>query len=444
MEWFKGPPALEWSREMGTRLRCFVVPFVAVWLAAPVRGQESIPAEQPSSETFSAVEPCNTCACSHSLYFEADWLWTSHAGMWSSTRNFIDGPDAAGFDNLSAFSGDNGYRLRGGIRLNNWIFEGVYSHFGAWDSWLEKNVNGVAFNASAAAGNWAGQNVIGTNTYFAPIYNAASLTVPVNTAGDQSGLGPSAAFPADALPALMAHAHSEFYMTEANVKGAEYVLPVFGHGIRLGLGYVNANLNEDSWVAMSGTFRAFNGGGPTLSLPNAALTAPAGGNLSLFSGGGSGFSDGTNNVTGIPSQLLFTHQASTSNQFNGAQMLMDCDLLEFDRLQFGMTLKAGIFDNFAQGAVVETYRATNNDLSAYGRQFTDSHHQLAFLGGIGVDAGYHVTDEITISAGYEVLFLTNLALAQEQLIGINAGMYHVQTNGSALIQSVRMGLEIAF
>jgi hypothetical protein len=425
---------------MGTPVRCFLVPWIAMALAvASARGQDTSSGDGPLSGTSIVAESCDPCACCPTAYFQADWLWTSHAGMWSSTRNFIDGPDVAGFDTLPSFSGDNGYRLQGGIRLGNWIVEGVYSQYGAWDSWLNRSVNGVAFNAPAVGGNWAGQNSISGTTYFSPIFNAASLTTPVNTAGDQSGLGPSAAFVNDAKPVLLAHAHSEFFMAEANIKGASYLLPLFGHGVRMGLGYVNANLNEDSWVALSGTFRAVNiAGGATVGLPGAALTAPGVGGLALSSGGGSGFNDG------IPSQLLFTHQATTNNCLNGAQLVLDGDLLEFNRVTFGAILKAGIFDNLAQGSVVETYSATNGDLSAYGRQYSDSQHHLAFLGGLGVNAGYRVTDEVTISIGYDVLFLTNLALAREQVLGVNNGMYQVQANGSALLQSVRTGVEISF
>ena len=100
--------------------------------------------------------PCIPAPCGPSFYFQADWLWTSHAGLWSDTRNFIDGPDAASFNNLPTLTGDNGYRFQGGCRLGRWIFEGVYSHFGDWDASLNENVNGVAFNTNALAGNWAG------------------------------------------------------------------------------------------------------------------------------------------------------------------------------------------------------------------------------------------------------------------------------------------------
>ena len=166
---------------MGDGSRCFIVPVVALLLgAASLRAQDSRPVEQPSGEsTPVATANCGIHSpCAPFVWFQADWLWTSHAGMWSDTPNFIDGPDAASFDNLPAFTGDNGYRLPGGVHVGNWIFAAVYWHFGDWTSTFNQNVNGVAFNANAAANNWADENYINSNTYFTPIFNAASLTAP--------------------------------------------------------------------------------------------------------------------------------------------------------------------------------------------------------------------------------------------------------------------------
>ena len=142
--------------------------------------------------------------------------------------------------------------------------------------------------------------------------------------------------------------------------------------------------------------------------------------------------------------MFFTHTANTRNEFNGAQIILDGDLLEFHHLNFGATLKAGMFDNFAQGTIVESYGETNNDLSVYYRSFTASSHHLAFMGGVGVNAEYHVADEISICVGYDVLLLSNLALGEEQVNGIANNWYHVQANGSAVLQSVHTGLQITF
>jgi hypothetical protein len=414
--------------------------------AASVRADDNGRIELPPLDSSPAAEPCVPApCCGPSFYFQADWLFTTNASTWTNTRNFIEGPAAVSFSSLPGCSAENGYRLQGGACLGNWIFEGIYSHYGRWDSTLNENIDGVAFNANGVAGNWAGRNFINANTYFTPIVNAASMTSPANTAGDQSGLSPSTAFATDFPPALMVYSHTDFYVTEANVKDAEYFFPLWGRGLRVGAGYVNANLNNESWVGLSGTFRASNAGGATVSLPNSVLTTPTGGNLVLVSGGGGGFTDGiSNGGTGTPSQLIFTHSAKTRNELNGAQIVLDGDLLEIEHLDFGASLKAGIFDNFAQGTITETYSTTNNDFSSYGRQYSGNRNHVAFLGGVGVEAGWHVTKEIAIRSGYDVLFLSNLALGPEQINGLSNGWYRVQTNGSACVQSAHSGVEIAF
>jgi hypothetical protein len=435
---------------MVARLQCLVVPLAVLLLtAASARAQDVRPAEQPASEPVWTGEASVPNTSGPMWDFQADWLGTVHAKLTTDTRSFIAGPDTASFNDLPDLSCEDGYRLKGNVRLGNWIIEGVYSYYGGCSSWLNESVDGVAFNASALAGNWTGRNSLNASTYFSPIFSAASLPPTATTPADQTGLGPSNSFLNDTRPLLMTYMHSDFYMAEANIKWADYIVPTFGGGgLRLGVGYVSADLKENAWVALSGSFADVTNGAPgtaTLGLSNSVLTSYNGGNLALYSGGGTGFSDGTNNGTGIPSQVLFTHQATTSNHFNGAQLLLDGDLVKFWHMDIGGTFRGGIFDNFAEGRIVETYQEMNNDLSSYGREFSDSCHHVAFLGGVGLNAGYHLTDEITVRAGYEVLYLSNLALAPEQVNGIaGPNVYHVQMNGTAVIQAAHAGLEIAF
>ena len=183
---------------MGARSRCFAVPFVALLLAAAsVRAQDSGPIEQPPGESLPAGEPCIPSPLRPFVLFPsrlavdvARRAVERHPQLHRRARRRQFRQPAQPLPAITATAS------RADVRLGNWIFEGVYSHFGDWDASLNENVNGVAFNASALAGNWAGPtyNSINANTYFTPIVNAASLTSPVNTAGDQSGLGPECRF----------------------------------------------------------------------------------------------------------------------------------------------------------------------------------------------------------------------------------------------------------
>jgi hypothetical protein len=436
-------PILEGSREMIAQSRYFLASLAALLAVATARSQETGP-PIPQNEVPQVVgEPVAPVLFGPSVWFEADWLWALREGTSNGSGRIIRGPDATNFNDLPGATSDHGYRLRGGIRLGEWIFEGVYLDSGRWKSELARSIDGVAFN-DGINGEWLGRNYIDGSSLFAPVFRAASLLAPVPTADDESGLGPSTTFTADAQPVLTVVRHSSFRMVEANVKGAGYFLPTFNRGLRLGAGYVHAKLNEDLQASLSGTFRAVSTVGlPTVGLPSEALTDPAGGNLLLISGGGTGFSDGTDG-SGIPSRLVFMHQATTRNQFNGAQVVLDGTLFEFQRMDFCVSFKAGMFDNFASGTIVQLYGETNRDQSVYGRALESSRHRLAFMGGIGLNVGYYVTDEIRIRCGYDVLFLSNLALADQQLEGFSNGLYQVQTNGSAVIHGANLGLEFAF
>ena len=173
---------------MVAHLRCCVVPLAAILLAAAgVQAQETVvcPVEQV------CVEP--------SIWFQADALLTSRGGIRGGAREIVGGPGATSFNDLGGFDEHSGYRLQGAARLGSWIFEGVYSDWGGWDSSLAGDLDGVAFNGGIT-GDWLGRNFIDGSTFFTPIANAANLTVPVRTVDDQSGMGPSASFAADGPP----------------------------------------------------------------------------------------------------------------------------------------------------------------------------------------------------------------------------------------------------
>jgi len=421
---------------------------LAVACAQAQEGQPAIqanPAGQDSGVAPPSLGLDGQIVPDPSIWFQGDWLWSMRGGAWSSTRDIIGGPDATSLRDLRGFNDDSGYRLTGGAHVFNCIFEGIFSYWGNWAASSVVNLRGVAFNGGIN-GDWLGRDFINSGTYFAPLNSAANLTVPVHTSNDQSGLGPSTSFPNDTLPVLSAFYHSDFAMTEANVKGADFVLATFGGGLRLGAGFVHANMDELSQVVVTGTFRAVsNVGGPTLSLPDSALTATNGGNLKLYSGTAEGFNDGVTDGSGIPSQLILYNQTNTFNQLNGGQLVLDGSLLKFRRLEVGVKFQAGAYDNYARGVIYETYAETNKGLAEYGRYLTANRNQLAFLGGAGIDIGYHLNNYVSIHGGYELVYLSGLALAQEQVNGIGAGGYYqVQTGGSALIEAAHLGLEIAF
>ena len=66
------------------------------------------------------------------------------------------------------------------------------------------------------------------------------------------------------------------------------------------------------------------------------------------------------------------------------------------------------------------------------------------MGGVQLNVGYHFSDYVAIRGGYEVLFLSGLATADNQLNGVNGNYYQVQTSGSAVIDGAHLGVEVTY
>ena len=100
--------------------------------------------------------------------------------------------------------------------------------------------------------------------------------------------------------------------------------------------------------------------------------------------------------------------AQTKNNLYGFQIGMDAKLLERNRFSVGSVLKAGIFDNH-----VEEATSVRMARIQYGESTSTDH--VAFVGEIGVQCKYQVTQRISLKAGYEVIWLQGVALAPGQI-----------------------------
>ena len=86
----------------------------------------------------------------------------------------------------------------------------------------------------------------------------------------------------------------------------------------------------------------------------------------------------------------------------------DWKLLNCGRFSIDGLVKAGIFDNNADETTeVSIYR------TVYGESASTNH--AAFLGEIGLQCKYQVTDRLLLKAGYEALWLQGVALAPGQI-----------------------------
>jgi hypothetical protein len=72
--------------------------------------------------------------------------------------------------------------------------------------------------------------------------------------------------------------------------------------------------------------------------------------------------------------------------------------------------------------------------------------QTSFVGEIGMNANYRVTDRFTLLAGYNLLWVTGVALAPEQLAGTNiaTGVSAPDSSGALFYHGVNLGAQYAW
>ena len=92
---------------------------------------------------------------------------------------------------------------------------------------------------------------------------------------------------------------------------------------------------------------------------------------------------------------------------------------------------------------------TPNDKTTYTRHLNDSKNMAAFLGQAGLTTRLFLRHNIRLFSSYEVIFLSGLALAPDQMRATSTAVtgtaaLDLHTQGSTFIHGGRVGLEILF
>ncbi len=433
---------------------------LAVWMGSALAWA------QPPTESPSAVAPS---PADHSSYYfdngdgfanglelgpqfrvQADYVFFTRQNH-AKDNPVVTGPDAFS-QRDTKFNYNSGYRLSASFMNDDYELEGSFfqlrglngSQSGSFASPLVfDGADGYAAatpTAQAAVG--PNPNFLSQSTLFAPMNSAAnfsSVTLANNETNELEFLDPSAMY--------KMHYNSDLQDFDFNLKGRHQT----GQLVRFGFGYRNIQLRENGSVALRGTFNTVDTDGdetvgnndPNDGLSNAALT---GAGLTLVNGAG-GFSE---NTPPTPADvLLFTNSTRTSNQLNGIQATADFCFLETDYFTLGGYAKAGVFHNYAQGSVTETFQDLQNGLSKYKRTLSDTKDRVAFAGNLGITGTFIVHESVRFFSAYEVMYLSGIALAPDQTGGIrtdinNTTSLDLRTHGSALYHGGRIGIEFLF
>lgn len=132
-----------------------------------------------------------------------------------------------------------------------------------------------------------------------------------------------------------------------------------------------------------------------------------------------------------------THSVATRNRIYGGQLGIDALLLDCDCWYVNAVAKAGIYGNSAGQVTTTAGVGGALPLIAF------DGNQTSFVGELGVNANYRLSDQWTLLAGYNLLWVNGLALAPDQLAATNiaTGVGAVDVGGNLFYHGLNLGVQ---
>ncbi len=138
-----------------------------------------------------------------------------------------------------------------------------------------------------------------------------------------------------------------------------------------------------------------------------------------------------------PTQNVATSQIGAINDLYGFQIGADATLWQWCCLSLDGKVRAGVYSNQAVSRVAH--------LQTGGPTWTarDEDTNTAFLGEVGLTGTCQLTDDLSLTAGYQVMWLSGVAVAGDQVASADplAGTATVDTTGSPFYHGANVGLE---
>lgn len=244
---------------------------------------------------------------------------------------------------------------------------------------------------------------------------------------------------------------------------------------RVSVGYRSISLDETHQMRLSGVFDAIDvadgavSGDPTnrlndglshQALINAGMTLLSEEQLvTYYVRTSSGYEQRTidaspdgidaSSAMGAPVFLAWQFDGRAYNDLNGAQVTFGYRLVDNQEWSIEAIGKAGLFHNSIHGSVREVVAASGADISVYRRFLTDERSTVAFAGNFGLRGSVALNDYIRLIGGYEILFLSGVALGSEQTKGLTksaagTSVYRVREDGSFFAHGGSVGFEVSW
>ena len=372
------------------------------------------------------------CQTGHAqMFFEADWLFMDR-------NNDGDGSIVSGLESLDLGAADydfsSGYRLVLGGQVGAVDVDMQFSQIDTWEGGGSGTILGdIILDDSAGMGVIpAGGNILNPRLGL----SRAATDVFDETLESEQILGPVD---------WDAFSRSNYRDFEVNV-GTNRACRTW----RASVGYRHIRLDERSGVTMSGIFDAFDivdgsnvvGGDPNDGLAGSSLNAVG---FNTISGGDF---DLTTEMMAGPDELTYQVLGSADNELNGAQVTFAGRMFDGEWVTVEGFVKAGLYRNNITASVSETVLGSGPDGSlAYQRELSGDALEAAFAGNIGFRTTVSLTDYINLISGYEVLFLSGVAIGPDQINGVSTDLfgdttYNVINDGSVVAHGGKFGLEI--
>ena len=355
------------------------------------------------------------------------------------SQQIVNGPDA--FSNGGSTDFEPGFRFTLGGSYDNFDVEFVGAQM---DNWNYRStgtlVNPLAFDDTA------------TNLVVFPggTANTLAFTNSLFNAATAAGVEDNESEHLQGGALYVVTGSSQFQDYQINIGTSPSRGPW-----RFGLGWRQMRLHENNTVGITGIFDALDSdsgevAGDATNEANDALShgAITGAGYTLRSGAANGYDAFDVGGVGVaPDTLRLYYASGTNNILNGVQANGSFQIASEGDLSLELFGRVGIYHNYAQGNVGEYLIGSVNDNSVYQRTYSGSRNGVAFGSALGFKAALPVTDYISLTAGYEALYLANVALAPNQLGGISNSPlgnreYHVHIHDKFIMHGATLGMVV--
>jgi hypothetical protein len=151
-----------------------------------------------------------------------------------------------------------------------------------------------------------------------------------------------------------------------------------------------------------------------------------------------------NSVGSNPATRNGQYSVTTNNSLVGAQFGYDL-FVRRTKFDFGVRNSIGSFINYAdQHSVVSIVDPGIDAIVPANRDETASSHDVSFMYNLSVVGAYHIRPNLSLRASYEFMFLTQIALAPEQLTFTPSVPPQIVNGGTLLFNGTSIGLEMVW